>query len=81
MMIYLMSGIRVVVFIVKFEFEKIDIKDMCIIVTLSVTLIISLYLRMDTVSTSIISGLLGYIGVTRSVRHKDERRDNYDSSN
>ena len=47
-----------------FEFEKIDIENILVIVALSVSLVLAILNDMDNLAMSIGSGLLGYIGGT-----------------
>lgn len=50
--------------IALFEFEKIDIENILVIVALSVSLVLAILNDMDNLAMSIGSGLLGYIGGT-----------------
>lgn len=47
-----------------FEFEKIDIENILVILALSVSLITAVLSHMDNLAMSIVTGLLGYIGGT-----------------
>ena len=46
----------------NFQFDKINIADMVVIVALSIALFASVWLNQNELSMSIASGLLGYIG-------------------
>ena len=46
----------------NFQFDKINIADMVVIVALSIALFTSVWLNQNELSKSIASGLLGYIG-------------------
>ena len=46
----------------NFQFDKINIADMVVIVALSIVLFASVWLNQNELSMSIASGLLGYIG-------------------
>ena len=46
----------------NFQFDKINIADMVVIVALSIALFASVWLNQSELSVSIASGLLGYIG-------------------
>ena len=43
-------------------FEKINIADVLVIITLAATLIMAIFYGMNELATSVSSGLLGYIG-------------------
>lgn len=45
-----------------FEFEKIDVENILVILALSVSLIMAVLSHMDNLAMSIVTGLLGYIG-------------------
>ena len=45
-----------------FQFDKINIADMVVIVALSISLFASIYCNQNELSMSIAAGLLGYIG-------------------
>ena len=47
-----------------FEFEKIDVENILVILALSVSLIMAVLSHMDNFAMSIVTGLLGYIGGT-----------------
>lgn len=47
-----------------FEFEKIDVENILVILALSVSLIMAVLSHMDNLAMSIVTGLLGYIGGT-----------------
>ena len=46
----------------NFQFDKINIADMVVIVALSIALFASVWLNQNEISMSIAIGLLGYIG-------------------
>ena len=46
----------------NFQFDKINIADMVVIVALSISLFASIYCNQNELSMSIAAGLLGYIG-------------------
>ena len=46
----------------NFQFDKINMADMVVIVALSIALFASVWLNQNELSMSIASGLLGYIG-------------------
>ena len=46
----------------NFQFDKINIADMVVIVALSIALFTSVWLNQNELSMSIASGLLGYMG-------------------
>ena len=46
----------------NFQFDKINIADMVVIVALSIALFTSVWLNQNELSKSIASGLLGYMG-------------------
>ena len=46
----------------NFQFDKINIADMVVIVALSIALFASVWLNQNELSMSIVSGLLGYVG-------------------
>jgi len=46
----------------KLHYERVNLADMVVIITLSVSLFIAIYSNMSELSMSIASGLLGYIG-------------------
>ena len=46
----------------NFQFDKINIADIVVIVALSIALFASVWLNQNEISMSIASGLLGYIG-------------------
>ena len=47
-----------------FQFEKIDIENILVIIALSVSLIMAIFYGLDNLAMSIVTGLLGYIGGT-----------------
>lgn len=47
-----------------FEFEKIDVENILVIIALSVSLIMAIFYGLDNLAMSIVTGLLGYIGGT-----------------
>lgn len=47
-----------------FEFEKIDLENIFVIIALSASLIMAIFYRLDNLAMSIVTGLLGYIGGT-----------------
>ena len=46
----------------NFQFDKINIADMVVLVALSIALFTSVWLNQNELSMSIASGLLGYVG-------------------
>ena len=46
----------------NFQFDKINIADMVVIVALSIAMFTSVWLNQNELSMSIASGLLGYVG-------------------
>lgn len=58
----------------NFQFDKINIADMVVIVALSVALFASVWLNQNELSMSIASGLLGYIGgASKHIMKGDEK--------
>ena len=58
----------------NFQFDKINIADMVVIVALSIALFTSVWLNQNELSTSIASGLLGYIGgASKHIMKGDEK--------
>ena len=58
----------------NFQFDKINIADMVVIVALSVALFTSVWLNQNELSMSIASGLLGYIGgASKHIMKGDEK--------
>ena len=47
-----------------FQFEKIDIENILVIIALSASLIMAIFYGLDNLAMSIVTGLLGYIGST-----------------
>ena len=47
-----------------FEFEKIDVEMILVIIALSISLIMAIFHSLDNLAMSIVTGLLGYIGGT-----------------
>ncbi|HJI74383.1 MAG TPA: hypothetical protein OIM03_08985 [Veillonellaceae bacterium] len=47
-----------------FQFEKIDIENILVIIALSASLIMAIFYGLDNLAMSIVTGLLGYIGGT-----------------
>lgn len=47
-----------------FEFEKIDIENILVIIALSASLVMAIFYGLDNLAMSIVTGLLGYIGGT-----------------
>lgn len=47
-----------------FQFEKIDIENILVIIALSASLIMAIFYGLDNLAMSIVTGLLGYIGAT-----------------
>lgn len=47
-----------------FEFEKIDLENILVIIALSASLIMAIFYGLDNLAMSIVTGLLGYIGGT-----------------
>nr|DAL33587.1 MAG TPA_asm: Malonate/sodium symporter MadM subunit [Caudoviricetes sp.] len=60
-----------------FQFEKIDLENILVIVALSVSLIMAIFYSLDNLAMSIVTGLLGYIGgsVTRPSQKGGDRDD------
>ena len=57
-----------------FQFDKINIADMVVIVALSIALFASVWLNQNELSMSIASGLLGYIGgASKHIMKGDEK--------
>lgn len=50
--------------IALFQFEKIDIENILVIIALSASLIMAIFYGLDNLAMSIVTGLLGYIGGT-----------------
>lgn len=50
--------------IALFQFEKIDLENIMVIIALSVSLVMAIFYSMDNLAMSIVTGLLGYIGGT-----------------
>ena len=59
----------------NFQFDKINIADMVVIVALSISLFASIYHSQNELSMSIASGLLGYIG--GASKHITKESDNH----
>lgn len=58
----------------SFQFDKINIADMVVIVALSIALFASVWLNQNELSMSIASGLLGYIGgASKHIMKGDEK--------
>lgn len=58
----------------NFQFDKINIADMVVIVALSIALFTSVWLNQNELSMSIASGLLGYIGgASKHIMKGDEK--------
>ena len=58
----------------NFQFDKINIADMVVIVALSIVLFASVWLNQNELSMSIASGLLGYIGgASKHIMKGDEK--------
>ena len=58
----------------NFQFDKINIADMLVIVALSIALFASVWLNQNELSMSIASGLLGYIGgASKHIMKGDEK--------
>ena len=58
----------------NFQFDKINIADMAVIVALSIALFASVWLNQNELSMSIASGLLGYIGgASKHIMKGDEK--------
>ena len=58
----------------NFQFDKINIADMVVIVALSIVLFTSVWLNQNELSMSIASGLLGYIGgASKHIMKGDEK--------
>ena len=58
----------------NFQFDKINIADMVVIVALSIALFASVWLNQNELSKSIASGLLGYIGgASKHIMKGDEK--------
>lgn len=47
-----------------FQFEKIDLENILVIIALSVSLVMAIFYGLDNLAMSIVTGLLGYIGGT-----------------
>ncbi len=47
-----------------FEFEKIDLENILVIIALSASLVMAIFYGLDNLAMSIVTGLLGYIGGT-----------------
>lgn len=47
-----------------FQFEKIDVENILVIIALSASLIMAIFYGLDNLAMSIVTGLLGYIGGT-----------------
>lgn len=47
-----------------FEFEKIDLENIFVIIALSASLVMAIFYGLDNLAMSIVTGLLGYIGGT-----------------
>ena len=58
----------------NFQFDKVNIADMVVIVALSIALFASVWLNQNELSMSIASGLLGYIGgASKHIMKGDEK--------
>ena len=58
----------------NFQFDKINIADMVVLVALSIALFTSVWLNQNELSMSIASGLLGYIGgASKHIMKGDEK--------
>lgn len=58
----------------NFQFDRINIADMVVIVALSIALFASVWLNQNELSMSIASGLLGYIGgASKHIMKGDEK--------
>lgn len=59
----------------KLNYERVNLADMLVIVTLSASLFTAIYNSMSELSMSIASGLLGYIGGASKhhVEHREEK--------
>lgn len=57
-------------------FEKINLSDVLVIITLAAALILAIFYSMDELAMSIASGLLGYIGgsVKSAASKKEEKK-------
>lgn len=58
-----------------FEFEKIDIENILVIIALSASLIMAIFYGLDNLAMSIVTGLLGYIGGTIKSNPKGGDKD------
>lgn len=47
-----------------FQFEKINLENILVIIALSASLIMAIFYGLDNLAMSIVTGLLGYIGGT-----------------
>lgn len=45
-----------------FQFEKVDLENILVIIALSVSLVMAIFYGLDNLAMSIVTGLLGYIG-------------------
>ena len=58
----------------NFQFDRINIADMVVIVALSIAMFTSVWLNQNELSMSITSGLLGYIGgASKHIMKGDEK--------
>ena len=58
----------------NFQFDRINIADMVVIVALSIAMFTSVWLNQNELSMSIASGLLGYIGgASKHIMKGDEK--------
>ena len=58
----------------NFQFDKINIADMVVIVALSIALFASVWVNQNELSMSIASGVLGYIvGASKHIMKGDEK--------
>lgn len=59
-----------------FQFEKIDLENILVIIALSVSLVMAIFYGLDNLAMSIVTGLLGYIGGTvKSTAPKEGDKD------
>lgn len=55
-------------------FEKINVTDLAVIIVLGIALILAIYYRMNELSMSIASGMIGYIGgASRMAAHSEKK--------
>lgn len=47
-----------------FQFEKVDLENILVIIALSVSLVMAIFYGLDNLAMSIVTGLFGYIGGT-----------------